>query len=284
MDTASNQTYFKGVIFIECNTRENIEKQKIERLGLEKSNKQGSCMKIIEYFNARNITVQFQDEYKTIIRNKLWNEFKTGSIINPYHPSVYSVGMIGDKYPAKINNRHTREYVAWHSMLVRCYSKSSLNWKPSYTSVEVCKEWRLYENFYEWLYTQENVELFLSGKDWNVDKDILIKNSKIYSPDTCVLVPGYLNRLFVRHESRRGEYPIGVYKTKWGKYRAQCAVPNIKRQEYLGCYDSPENAFYVYKDYKEKLIQKIAKEEFDKKRITEKCYEAMMKYQVEITD
>ena len=32
------------------------------RLGLEKLNKQGSLMKIIEYKNATNITVKFLDE------------------------------------------------------------------------------------------------------------------------------------------------------------------------------------------------------------------------------
>ena len=47
---------------MQCNTRENIKKQKLERLGLEKLNKQGSLMKIIEYKNATNITVKFLGE------------------------------------------------------------------------------------------------------------------------------------------------------------------------------------------------------------------------------
>ena len=41
---------------MQCNTRENIKKQKLERLGLEKLNKQGSLMKIVayeEYLNGR---------------------------------------------------------------------------------------------------------------------------------------------------------------------------------------------------------------------------------------
>lgn len=241
-------------------------------------------MKIIEYFNARNITIQFLDSYKTIIKHKTWNEFKFGSIINPYFPSVYNVGMIGKKYPAKINNKHTKEYMSWHGIFVRCYSEPSKIIRPTYKDVKICDEWKIYENFYEWVHSQSNVDYFLNESGWNVDKDILVKHNKVYSPDTCTLIPGEINKLFTRREALRGEYPIGVYKTKWGKYRAQCAVPNIKRQEYLGCFDNPEDAFYVYKDYKEKLIQKIAQEEFDKKRITEKCYEAMMNYKVEITD
>ena len=35
-----------------------------ERIGLTKQNKWGDTMKIIEYINANNIIVEFQDEYK----------------------------------------------------------------------------------------------------------------------------------------------------------------------------------------------------------------------------
>ena len=40
-------------------------------------------MKIISYVNARNITVQFQDDYHFITEKRMWREFKEGTIINP---------------------------------------------------------------------------------------------------------------------------------------------------------------------------------------------------------
>ena len=49
-------------------------------------------------------------------------------------------------------------------------------------------------------------------------------------------------------------------------------------------YATPEEAFFAYKTYKEKLIKQIAQIEFDKDNITKTCYDAMMKYKVEITD
>lgn len=49
--------------------------------------------------------------------------------------------------------------------------------------------------------------------------------------------------------------------------------------------DTPEQAFYFgYKPYKETIIKQVAQEEYDKGNITEKCYEAMMNYEVEIDD
>lgn len=48
--------------------------------------------------------------------------------------------------------------------------------------------------------------------------------------------------------------------------------------------DTPENAFLAYKEYKEKLIKQIADIEFSKHTISQKCYDAMYNYEIEITD
>ena len=55
----------------------------------------------------------------------------------------------------------------------------------------------------------------------------------------------------------RGEYPVGVYFHKAsGKFQAHCAV-NGKLQ-HLGCFDTPEEAFAVYKPFKENLCKQLA--------------------------
>jgi len=53
---------------------------------------------------------------------------------------------------------------------------------------------------------------------------------------------------------------------------------------FTGTYNNPNDAFYAYKDYKEDLIKKIAEQEYKNGAIIKKCYEAMMSYNVEITD
>lgn len=266
------------------NIRKNIENQKQERLGLEKLNKQGSLMKIIEYNNATNVTIKFLDEYGLVIKNRTWEQFKCGSIINPYFKSVYGVGFLGYKYPAKVNGQHTMEYKMWHSMFVRCYSDLSNKIRPTYDNVFVNKQWHNYENFYEWVHTQSNFERFTYQDMCELDKDILIKHNKEYSPQKCFLVPHNVNALFTRRERCRGRYPIGVHLSENNRYIAQCNNPKIGRQEYLGVYTNPEDAFYSYKQYKEKVIKEVAYEEFCKGRITKECFEAMNNYNVEITD
>ena len=47
---------------------------------------------------------------------------------------------------------------------------------------------------------------------WELDKDILVKGNKIYSPDTCCFVPKEVNTVFTKRQSKRGDYPIGVIK------------------------------------------------------------------------
>lgn len=55
-----------------------------------------------------------------------------------------------------------------------------------------------------------------------------------------------------------------------------------KKKKYLGVYDTQEEAFEVYKYYKEKNIKVVA--DYFKKYIPERLYDSLYKYEVEITD
>lgn len=259
-----------------------------ERIGLETYNNQGSLMKIVEYNNASDLTIEFQDEYKTQIKT-IWCAFKAGEIKNPYYPSVCGVGIVGNKYKTYIDGRNIKEYIIWNSMIQRCYSKKEKNKYPTYKDATCCKEWLLFENFYEWLHDQENFEKWYNGERWAVDKDILVKGNKIYSPDTCCLVPPNVNILFTKCNNSRGDYPIGIYYNKQiNKYHASLSMNILYGKKYirqLGDYPTAKDAFYLgYKPAKEKYIKQVAQKEYDKGNITKICYDAMMNYQVEITD
>lgn len=52
---------------------------------------------------------------------------------------------------------------------------------------------------------------------WALDKDILVKGNKIYSPETCCFVPQEINNLFTKRKSCRGTLPIGVKYIKENK-------------------------------------------------------------------
>lgn len=239
-------------------------------------------MRIVEYINSRNIVVEFQDEYKFRVHNNYGN-FQRGSIKNPFHPSIYGVGITGNKYLRSINCKMTKEYDTWIHILQRCFDDRLKEKQPSYIDKECCEEWLYYPNFYEWLHSQSNFDKWYNGKRWAIDKDILVKGNKVYSPDVCCLIPQNVNCLFLKREAERGVYPIGVSYKNEG-FLASCHNPFTNRREELGYYSTPEKAFYAYNDYKEKLIKQVAQIEYDKGNITKECYDAMMNYEVEITD
>ena len=255
---------------------------KIEyRLGEENVNHQGCLMKIIKYNRVDDILVEFQDEYKGIVHTQ-YKSFVKGNVKNPYYPMMLGVGMLGSKYPSKINDITTKEYQAWKGMIYRCFDEKTKSRNLTYQDAVCCKEWLCFENFYEWLHSQENFEKWDNDK-WTIDKDILVKGNKIYSPETCCLVPNNINALFINKNNYRGDLPIGV-KRSHESFIARCSNPITGKREYLGSHSTPFYAFLAYKKYKENLIKQIAQIEFDKGNITEKCYNAMMNYKVEITD
>lgn len=253
------------------------------RIGEESLNYQNDIMRIIKYNNANDIIVEFQDDYKGKVHTNYYN-YKQRSVKNPYHPEVCGVGMVGCKYPVRLpHGNPIKEYYTWRGILRRCFDKNSKNKNKAYQDVSCCDEWLLYENFYEWIHKQENFGEWLNSDDWAIDKDILVKGNKIYSPQTCCLVPRNVNNLFIKCQNVRGVYPIGVGK-QYKNYTAKCQNPFTGKTEPLGTYETIASAFLAYKFQKESYIKQVAKEEYAKGNITKRCYDAMMNYQVEITD
>lgn len=258
--------------------------QKNKRLGLVNNNKQGSKMKIIEYNSPSKIIVEFQDEYKGRV-NTTYYTFKNGNVINPYYPSVHGFGITGNKYPTTYKGKKIKEYTTWCDMIGRCFDENIKENYPTYRDATCCEEWILYENFYEWLHEQENFDKWVNEDYSNIDKDILFKQNKLYSPETCCLVPHNVNALFIKEDKRRTSLPIGVRKAA-NKYQpVLSAMKNGERNVITFPVESTlKDAFIVYKKEKEKYIKKTAQEEYEKGNITKECYNAMMRYEVEITD
>ena len=115
-----------------------------------------------------------------------------------------------------------------------------------------------------------------------LDKDILYKGNKIYSPKNCVFAPNNINTLFISCNSKRGDFPIGVTFNKRDKiFIAQC---NDKTgRKHIGRFSNAEDAFYKgYKPFKEHYIKEVAEDYKD--QIPQNLYNAMYNYKIEITD
>lgn len=138
-------------------------------------------------------------------------------------------------------------YLRWSGMLQRCYSKQWLEKHPSYQGCLVCEDWKRYSKFQEWIVSKVDSANILR---YDLDKDILVPSSKLYSPETCSLVPSWLNKSLVRRSSVGGM--LGVRERR-GRYAAQIFTNGKKR--HLGTFDSQEEAHECWK--KEKKLEMI---------------------------
>lgn len=250
------------------------------RLGEENCNKYGTLMKIIEYNRSDNVVVEFQDKYKYKIKTT-YDYFKKGNLINPYDRNIYGIGFIGEEISTYRYSK-TESYKYWYAMMRRVYNDNQLKLKPTYKQVTVCNEWHNYSEFKKWF---DNNYYKIENQQMELDKDILFKGNKIYSPENCIFVPHIINSLFIKANKSRGDLPIGVtYKKKNKKYCSNCSMSIDGKVVYkhLGLFKTPEEAFYAYKTFKEQYIKEVADEYKD--RIPQKLYEAMYRYEVEITD
>lgn len=178
--------------------------------------------------------------------------------------------------------KKTKEYECWYQMIRRCRSAGEKLRNPTYQNVSCCDEWLNYDTFYDWLIGQSNYLKWKEGQ-FDLDKDILVKGNKIYSPSTCTLVPKGINYLFIKSDARRGDLPIGVsYVKKHNKYLAHISCRN--KGISIGLYNTPKEAFQAYKKYKEEYIKEMAEKYYTDQDITFECYQAMINYIVEITD
>ena len=232
--------------------------------------------RIVEYKGYNNTVVEFLETgYQKLCQNK---EIKTGAVKDKLLPNVLGVGIVGDKYNCKINGKHVKEYQLWTDMLKRCYGEKRHLRHPTYKDCEVSENFKSYEYFYEWC----NEQIGFGNEGWQLDKDLLVKGNKVYSENTCVFIPKEINLVLTKSDKKRGEHPIGVsWHSKSKTFVAQVSKNKGKR-EHLGLFNTEIEAFKAYKHTKEVFVKEQANKWKDK--IDLRAYDALMSYQVEITD
>jgi hypothetical protein len=142
-------------------------------------------------------------------------------------------------------------YLRWHDLLRRCYHKKSLIKHPTYKEVVVCEEWLTFSNFKYWMEKQV-------WEDKHLDKDILVRGNKVYSPSTCVFVHNKVNQFLLERENDRGDYPIGVTLVGSGHFEASISNTFTGEIEHLGTYTNALDAHFAWKRRKHDLATKLA--------------------------
>ena len=248
-------------------------------IGREFYTNEGYLVRIVGYKNNREVLIQF-DNGSTCAKEL--TAIVHGRVKNPYHRSVFGIGFEGvGKYPISVNKTITPPYRAWSGCMKRCYDTNLHSTHPTYIECEVCPEWHNFQNFAKWF--EENY-YEIEGEEMHLDKDLLVKGNKVYSPETCVFVPKSINMFLNKRQNLRGDLPIGVtYKSgNKNKFVSRCYNPLTGTREYLGVYNTPEEAFYIYKDRKEELAKKLS--EHYGNRIPQIIHTALNNYRVSITD
>lgn len=152
----------------------------------------------------------------------------------------------GKKLP-ETNIAGCKAYVTWVNMINRCYSGGDKY--KSYFKTEVCEEWKQFEEFRDWFYAQD-----WEGKE--LDKDI-IGDGLLYSPQTCAMVPKYLNNFLTKTSGK--PYGSRVKRDGVWVYITLVRNPLTSERERVGVFNTKEEAYQAWKIRKCAIAQEVAK-------------------------
>ena len=190
------------------------------------------------------------------------------NIQNYLVPSVVGKGYLGI---GKYNFSNYKDiYTIWHNILLRCYDIKNREYKRyGAKGITVCEEWLNFQNFAAWY--EEQSKWNINNYKLEVDKDILCNinhlETKIYSPETCLLIPSELN-CFLSGDNKN----TGVHLRKTLKYQSYIGFNN--KQIYLGTFDTFEEAKQVYAEKK----QEFWLEEINKFNLLSKLKDTLKQY------
>lgn len=241
----------------------------MNRVGERRQNKRGRWMTIVEYRNATDITVRFDSGYEVVTE---YSHFKLGQVKDLLEPVVCGVGYLGGKKYTKAKNE--RIYSVWHHMLLRCYSDKDPRRNRAYKDCEVCDEWKNFQNFAQW-YIDNYYEV--PGQEMNVDKDLFRSDTKIYSPETCCILPDSINSMLVfgmRRKKKSSDF-FGIILDSTNKtYGAYYFDGEVRRKK---MFKTEEEAVAWYAVHRAKRIREKAKTM--KQYMPTKIYDALMAFE-----
>ena len=241
-----------------------MDKRIRDKTGEERVMNNGEIAKIIEYKKWDDIDVLFI-ETGYISYSQQYSNFKKGALKDPYLKTIKGVACVGETSTTDENGKVLKSREVWGDMIKRCYDEKQLKRRPSYMGVTVCDEWLCYANFKEWY--DENI-YEIKDERIHLDKDILIKGNKVYSPETCIFVPQRINVLF---REFKNEFPTLEERSN-GTFAIRIRM-NGKSKRISG-FETKEKAEECYLKEKRQTIKKIAKEYKDK--IPNKLYNRLI--------
>lgn len=157
----------------------------------------------------------------------------------------------------------------------------------NYAGADSCPEWKDFQNFAEWF--EGVVESGYFHEGWHLDKDLLYKNNKIYSPETCVFLPEDINKVLSIRAGSRGKFPLGLCYGEFSKTLGEMTLQVAFRCKHPDFYlratvplSKMEEGFKMYKDAREGYVKYLA--ESYKEQLDPRAYDALVKYEITMED
>lgn len=173
---------------------------------------------------------------------------------------------------------NSKIYTRWQRMLERASGIKYKQSYPTYSQVTVSNSFKLYSNFEKWIVSQDNYNEYINGgRKWGLDKDLLYINNKIYSEETCCLLPSEINVTIVVNTNKllsKG-IPSGIsYQPQYKKYMVTITYCSVNKN--LGRYSDIFQAYAVYCDAKNAKVKELAYKWKD--YISTQSYLALLNY------
>lgn len=229
------------------------------------SNNEGYDFRVVDYENARNVTIQWLEcgSFEVCTSGNLLK----GAVKYLNKPSVFGVGFIGygrfvpGEKRLQDGQERLNKYIHrhWRHVLERTIGGRDIK---RYDDCSVTTDWYDLQTFAEWAVEQKNsTKTEENGRLYHLDKDMVCKGNRVYCPEYCVFIPNEVNAFYTKKDVGNTGFPGVNYikpATSGAKdgYIARCTIG--KEREYLGYYNSPETAFYHYKEAKEKAAKHLA--------------------------
>lgn len=163
-------------------------------------------------WRTQRYTIQFVDT--GYIAEVSQSQVSVGDVKDWYKRSVNELGYYGDHKKDSIKKglgKYYKRWVnTWENMIRRCSNSYDNQWKE-YEDVYVSSEFQCCETFLDWVIDNAPMEKEKLGV-LQIDKDYY--NSKVYSPDTCVLLTPYENSC--------------LNSLKWYVYKGELSISEIE--------------------------------------------------------
>lgn len=231
------------------------------KVGEVLTNREGQEAVVIKYIDSRSVRVRFKSTGSEEVFRAY--HLRMGQFKDKYFPSVCGVGYLGEA-KSSVNGRKKKSYSTWNNMLIRCYDSKRLKKSSSYMGCTVQKDWLCFEVFERWF--DEN---YIEG--YHLDKDIMVKGNKVYGKEYCCFVPSAINNAIIQEQATERDLPSGVNLLGGNYYQTSVA------KRYIGIYRTPEEASNAYIQAKKQYVTELAKEYYDKRKISKGVYDALRK-------